>query len=66
MGTGLNPWVRLGALRLRTGGTGIGLPTDDGVVEDRNLLGPASILLDIGGAPGEIGADSGGDTGEAS
>jgi len=46
--TGSNPCDRLGWLRLRIGGTGIGRVADeDGVVCDLNLLGPASTTMPV-------------------
>ena len=62
--TGSKPCVLIGALRLSTGGTGIGLVAlDAGVVRARDRLGPASTTIDGGvedewsglGALGDVG-----------
>lgn len=46
IGMGLNPCVRFGGLRLRTGGME-GRPADAGVVDDRSRLGPGSMEFNL-------------------
>lgn len=53
-GIGSKPCVRLGAFKLSTGGTGTGRD-EEGVVEDLNLEGPASMVkIPVEALPGEI------------